>query len=625
MANDSAQTIINGLTAEQLTLTRHSVVTTADDAAAQRLATALRVSPRIGNVWVFACYILLAFAGSQMVLAAKQMVHGAAREVGADVIAIRHVTPAAVQIALALPSLTWSQIGVDDVAAGDNVSAPAAAAAAAAADDSDDDDDDDDDMVDFMAVAAGADVHALFAAVPDTKGNMATHLLVRMPPNTTAQMQQLASTVFATDPNIVLVRVHEAYLHVQLSIPVRCSTAITAQRQTCHDAVMVRAVNGTSWNKLMRSGVVNWTQELKRQVMVQLAEQRDGYLSVVKNGRIYQHGAGRVFEHLLGSMKSHSKTREGDAAVFGVPAVTTEFVQALIRLASTADDAGVIVCSCCEVCHEELQLCGPYGISADRQDDSQGYGAAGNMRFLSKRCNVPVKPNAAMILRTARTKTWLTGTSNNCYNRTSKRMVKLAKKQEPTADDVIVLTQWQQQSGDGGPLSVQGIRATMQQLKVASGGECARTDCRRPGEPLGFGDESRDGKLVYTRDPLQASPDRINNMGHYVSDNVRMVHQCCQPMEPHRGRQDVLNSLLGVLPLRWPDGLPKEVQTWCVRRMAEYGWTPVNENTRARAAAGDFEALMYLSIVERAIVLKPEIDAKKAEKKKKKRKRESNA
>ncbi len=324
-------------------------------------------------------------------------------------------------------------------------------------------------------------------------------------------------------------------------------------------------------------------------------------------------------------MKSSSRARQGAAAVFHIPAVTTEFVQALIRLASTADDDGVIVCSCCEVCHDELQLCGPYAMSVDRQDDSQGYGAAGNVRFICKRCNVAVKPDAVPILRTGETRTWLKDTSNDCYKITLRRMTTLAKKMKRTADDEIVLSQWQQQRNDGGTLSRQGIRATLEQLKEASGGQCARSDCRRPGEPLGFGDESHDGKLVYTHDPLQASADRIDNMGHYVPDNVRIVHLCCQPNDYHNGRQDVLNPRVGVLPLLWPGGLPAHVQTWCVRRMAKYGYTPVSEDTRARAAAGDPEALMYISIIDRAVLLKPEIDAKKEKKEKKKRKRESNA
>ncbi len=295
--SDGARATIQGLTAESSPLTRHSVVTTADDAAAHRLASTLRVSPKVGIVWVCACYILLTYAGTQMLLGAKQMVHGAAREVRADVVSIRHVTAAAVQIALTSPSLTWSQIEVDDAPTGDDVVAPAAAAAAVA---DNGDDDDDDDTIDAALVAAAADVHALFAAVPDTKGKMANHMLVHMPLDTSAeQMQQLASTVFNIDPNIVLVRVHDSYIHVQLSKSVRCSTAVIALHRTCHGSVLIRAANGTRWNKIMRSGVVTWTHQITRKIVVQPAEQQEGYLSVVINGRSYQHGAGQVFESYL--------------------------------------------------------------------------------------------------------------------------------------------------------------------------------------------------------------------------------------------------------------------------------------------------------------------------------------
>jgi hypothetical protein len=131
---------------------------------------------------------------------------------------------------------------------------------------------------------------------------------------------------------------------------------------------------------------VTWDFDFSRTVTLEEPDARDGYVNIYSEGRWQQRDCVPfVIGHMIKSMRNNSKPR---GTPFEMGSVLRKLLDAFGRCSTHC------VCGH-KICTVDLDLYGPHQISADRSDDSLGYGCEKQtLNIISKQHNLAVKHTA---------------------------------------------------------------------------------------------------------------------------------------------------------------------------------------------------------------------------------------
>ncbi|KAG5182883.1 hypothetical protein JKP88DRAFT_241192 [Tribonema minus] len=285
-----------------------------------------------------------------------------------------------------------------------------------------------------------------------------------------------------------------------------------------------------------------WAKEYSRKFLIVEPPSRDGFINIFKQGIWHQFEVVKyTICNMLSDMKRNSKQRGHE---FNFEVAVTNLLDAFRRC--DGDD-----CNCGRPhCTAKMVLRGADAVSPDRGKNDKGYSDASQViTITSKHHNTVIKPDAVRIPRLLPVR-WLKQLVNSTLQSTFRRMKTLITNKPEEArssaerDQIVRFESTTRQQWRANYASV------MEQLMHI-------TTCANCNGDMHTGDER--GMLLYTNDPKQASPDRLENSNpFYDVDNVRLVCQACQYAERDYSRTYVERRSMNN-PAEYPLELPKVI------------------------------------------------------------------